>query len=141
MLSTVHITAVTGSKMESAFATVRDGQVALDGPVQWPDGTRLEVRPLQQPSNGRRTGGDATPGIRAEFAETLNNPTGELLDESWWPLSVEESHLLADHMAAAEPLELTPEELSAWDARLAASKEQQRGLVQNRWDELDQLFQ
>lgn len=127
--------------MERAFATVRDGQVALDSPVLWPDGTRLEVRPLQQPSNGRRSGADAGPGIRPEFANWLDNPAGFGLDESWWPLSVEESSLLAEHMAASEPLDLTPEELKEWDARLAASKEQQRELVRKSWEESDRLFQ
>jgi hypothetical protein len=31
--------------MHGALATYRDGQVIFDAPVDWPDGTRIEVQP------------------------------------------------------------------------------------------------
>ena len=33
--------------MEKALATYRGGQLEFDGGVDWPEGTRVEVHPLQ----------------------------------------------------------------------------------------------
>lgn len=126
--------------MDCAFATVRDGQVALDAPVEWPDGTRLELRPLGTLSNGDSAAGGNGRQIRPEFVHALSAPDAAGLDESLWPLSPDEARLLLNHMDAAEPLDLTPGQQQEWDAERAATRQEQRELTRRAWDEPGELF-
>jgi hypothetical protein len=94
--------------MKKALATFRDGHVQLDDPVDWPEGTRLEVTPAKLG-----------------------------LDESEWPETPEE---IADWLAwfkTIEPLDMTPEELAAFEAEMKASKEVQKQLLPARWKHED----
>ncbi len=36
--------------MESITAVIHNGRIELAQPVEWPDGTRVEVRPINNPS-------------------------------------------------------------------------------------------
>ena len=76
--------------MEKALATIRGGHVGLDAPVDWPDGTRLEVRPVDLPGNGAPAPPEAPPGVREEFLAAMNDPDRFGLDESLWPRTAEE---------------------------------------------------
>ncbi len=125
--------------MNRAFATLRDGQVALDAPVAWPDGTRLELRPLDLPAVGGGAEGSNGRKVRAEFLQALSNAGAAGMDESLWPLSATETQLLLDHMDAAEPLDLSPEEQQQWEADRAAAKAAQQELTRKRWQTLDEL--
>ena len=72
----------------------------MEHAVDWPEGTRIEVCPVEQRS---------TPGDDLEaLARVLNDPDSYGLDESLWPKTCERIELLLAHMDAAEPLELTP---------------------------------
>lgn len=117
--------------MERVYATVRDGQLALDSPLNWPEGTRLELRLLDGPSAAQSGAGQ---GVRAEFASALNDTSSIGLSESFWPLTCEETELLIEHMDSAEPVLPTPEDQQQFESDLAASKQLQRELVRTNWE-------
>ena len=127
--------------MEKALATIRGGHVELDAPVDWPDGTRLEVRPVDVPGNGAPAPPEAPPGVREEFLAAMNDPDRFGLDESLWPRTAEERQMLLDHMAAAAPLDLTQDEWELMEQERQASKAQQKEFTRKSWEELDRLFE
>jgi hypothetical protein len=94
--------------MEKAFATLRNGQVELDETVDWAEGTRLEVSPTP-PKLG--------------------------LGESEWPKTPEERAAWVEWLNSLEPFDMTPEELAAFEAGLKASKEKQKALLRQSWEE------
>lgn len=110
--------------MPKILATYRQGQVLLDHSVDWPDGTRIEVRPADLET----------------LAQALSDPDRVGLDESLWPTTREGIDLLLAHMDAAEPLDLTLEQQRSIDAALESSKRQQKELVKESWSEMEQLF-
>src|SRR5688572_12793812 len=105
--------------MEKVLATIRDGHVDLDAPVDWPDGTRLEVRPVARSSNGDP--GRPLPGVRQEFLDAMNDPDRMGLEESLWPESPEERAIWLRWFDSIEPLEFTPEEEAALEGDRKAS--------------------
>jgi hypothetical protein len=128
--------------MTKVLATIRGGRVELDAPVQWPDGTRLEVRPLEARANGdAQAAAPAPPNVRPEFWAYMNDPDQYGMPEELWPRTPEEIRILLDHMAAAEPLDYTPEEQAAIEADRAAWKELQKELMRKNWEEIDKLFE
>jgi hypothetical protein len=127
--------------MDKALAIIRGGRVELDAPVDWPDGTRIEVRPVCVPSNGDPCVTPAAPGVRQEFLDAMNDPDRIGLEESLWPQTPEERQLLLDHMAAAEPLDLTQDEWELMEQEREASKAFQKELTRKSWEELDRLFE
>ncbi len=72
-------------------ATIRGGRLEVDVPVDWPDGTEVEVHPLEQGSPG-----DADMMSAEEIAQTLS-----AMDE-------------------VEPLEIADAERAAWEAEREA---------------------
>lgn len=135
--------------MNKAYGTVQHGEVKLDQPVEWADGTRVEV--LAQgpaPSNGNGTHADADgpdtghtrTGVRAEFLTALNNDEYGQHAEELWPLSPEETELLIAHMDAAPPLFETEAEYEAFEEFLRASKAEQKELVRRQWETEEPLF-
>jgi hypothetical protein len=127
--------------MTRAFATIQDGQIELDAPVDWPDGTRIEVRPIEVAAKDPASATRPVRGIRGEFRSALFAPTRVGLDESWWPLSPEEIELLLAYMDAAEPLEMTDEEQSRWVTERAETKRIQQELSSRNAESLEHLFQ
>jgi hypothetical protein len=121
--------------MEREFATVRDGQLAPDSPLKWPEGTRLELRPLIDPPSERQS--DDETGVRPDFISALNDSDAPGLSESLWPLSNEETQLLIEHMDSATPVFPADNELRQFESDLAASKQLQRELVRANWDAVD----
>ena len=98
--------------MEKALATFRNGQVQFDAPVNWPEGTRLEVVPA------------ATKGG---------------LDESPWPETPEQKEAWLEWLKNLEPFDMTPEELDAFEADLKVSKLIQKDLLRKSWHEENRL--
>ena len=56
---------MTPISSEERIAVFRDGRVELSGPVDWPSGTRLTIKPIEFPT--APTGGPAGPVIIAGF--------------------------------------------------------------------------
>jgi hypothetical protein len=93
--------------MEKALATFHNGKVEFDEPVDWPDGTRLEVVPATR-SVGLKD------SDRPETPEEIN----EWL--AWFK--------------TVEPFDMTPEELDAFEAELKANKDVQKQLLRKSWE-------
>jgi hypothetical protein len=125
--------------MEKVLATIRGGRVDFDTPVDWPDGTRLEVRLVGERSNGDP--GDQRSGVRPEFLDAMNDPDRVGLDESLWPRTAEERAIWLRWFGSIEPLEFTPEEEAALEVDRKASKELQKEFMRKSWEELDTLFE
>jgi hypothetical protein len=85
--------------MNMLQGTIRNGQVLLDAPAALPEGTRVEVVPLEQarPALGMR--------------------------EEDWPTTAEGIAALLARMDQVTPEWLSPEEDAAWRAALRAQKE------------------
>ena len=96
--------------MEKAMATFHNGHVEFDQPVNWPEGTRLEVAPTT-----KKLG----------------------LDETDWPSTVQEKNEWLEWLGNLEPFDMTPEELEAFEAELKASKEKQKELLRKSWQKED----
>lgn len=102
--------------MNQAFATVRDGQLELDSPVVWPDGTRVVVWPEQAAADDY--------GIA----------------ESEWPRTEEQRQDWLAWYDSREPLEMTAEDQAAWDNEQKASRELQKEFTRKSWERLDTLL-
>ena len=129
--------------MNRILGTYEHGRVVVDTPAEWPDGSRVEVT-LMTPGSESGTLLDEPPsGVRKEFWFAWNDTTscGLGLDDSFWPLTPEETALLLEHMDAAEPLDLTPEEIDKMEAFWKESKKQQRELVRKGWENEGPLFE
>jgi hypothetical protein len=120
------------------MATYRDGNVVLDGPVDWPNGTRIEV--VQVGAHATNGTPPAT-GVRQELLDALNDPDRYGLDESLWPQTPQEIELLLQRMDAAEPLRMAPDELAAMEAAREAEKERQKQLTRQSWAEAEKRFE
>ena len=101
--------------MIKAFGTVRHGQLELDSPVEWPDGTRVLVLPDQDEHE--------------DYGIT----------ESEWADSEEQRRDWLAWFDSREPLDMTPEELAAWEAERQASRELQKEFTRQSWEALDRL--
>ena len=92
--------------MEKALATFHNGHVQLDATVSWPEGTRLEITPAT-----KKLG----------------------LDESEWPETPEQIAEWLEWFKTLEPLDMTPEELDAFEKELQTNKEAQKRLLRESW--------
>jgi hypothetical protein len=88
-----------GGDMTPIHGTFRDGQIVFDDPPQLPEGTRVEVLPLEaaRPSRGMR--------------------------EEDWPTTPAGIADLVAHMDQVEPGWLSPEDDAAWRAALREQKD------------------
>ena len=57
--------------MRTAMATFRDGRVELSGPVDWPDGTTVQVTPLAAPEIGHHASGPTANESYRDFVRRL----------------------------------------------------------------------
>jgi hypothetical protein len=83
--------------MHAIKGIYQNGQIVLESPANWAEGTLVVVAPIQS---------ETTVGIRDED----------------WPTTPEEIARLLELMDQVEPLELTPEEEAEWAAARAAQK-------------------
>jgi hypothetical protein len=72
--------------MQPLTGTIHDGRIMPDGPIDWPEGTRVEIIPQRAPAEK----------IGLEEAEWRDDPEALADWEAW--------------IKTIEPLELTPEE-------------------------------
>lgn len=63
--------------MQSVTATFRNGRVELPESVDWPDGTRVEVRPIAPPDQERHRGRPPMTQWPAEFFDQLREQWGD----------------------------------------------------------------
>src|ERR1700730_17700843 len=85
--------------MKTLQGTIKNGQIILDAPAALPEGTRVEVLPIE--------GARPTLGMR----------------EDDWPTTPEGIAALLARMDQVEPGWLSPEDDAAWRAALRAQKE------------------
>ena len=85
--------------MNALQGTIKNGQIILDAPAVLPEGTRVEVLPIE--------GVQLTLGMREED----------------WPTTREGIAALVARMDQVEPGWLSPEDDSAWRSDLRAQKE------------------
>ena len=99
--------------MDRILGTFEQGHVVFDVPAEWPDGARVEVSLVTSGLESDNGQGEPPTGVRTEFWSALNdeNSWGFDLDDSYWPLTPEETRLLLNHMDTAEPLDMTPAEI------------------------------
>jgi hypothetical protein len=88
--------------MTALHGTIKNGQIILDAPAALPEGTRVEVLPIEGPR--------PTLGMREED----------------WPTTPEGIAALLARMDQVEPGWLSPEDDAAWRASLRAQKESEK---------------
>jgi hypothetical protein len=102
--------------MKAIMGTVRNGQIIADQPVEWPEGTRVIMEPAAE---------EESLGIREED----------------WPTDPEGIARLVALMDQVEPVEMTPEELAAWEAERKAHKEWEKANFDKWARKLEELFE
>jgi hypothetical protein len=129
--------------MNRILGTYKQGSVVVDSPADWPDGSRVEVSLVTCASQSGNTLHEPPVGVRGEFWRAINDhgSSGLNLDDSFWPLSQEETNLLLEHMDAAEPLDLSTEEIARLEAERKVSRELQKEMVRKSWDADEKLFE
>jgi hypothetical protein len=85
--------------MNALQGTIKNGQIVLDDPAELPEGTRVEVLPVQ----------DSRPALG--------------MREEDWPMTPEGIAALLARMDQVEPGWLAREDDAAWQAALRAQKE------------------
>jgi hypothetical protein len=79
--------------------TWKNGQVVLDAPANWPEGCKLQVVPIRQPT-----------GLAG-------------IPDDQWPRDPQGIAELLKRMDQTEPFEMTPEEEADWQAARQAVKD------------------
>jgi hypothetical protein len=98
--------------------TIRDGQIVLDAPAMFPEGTRVEVLPLAKVA-------DAFAGLR----------------EDQWPTTPEE---IAGHLARMDLVEagwLSAADEAAWRAALSEQRDNEKASFMEDADRLRDAWQ
>jgi hypothetical protein len=103
--------------MNALQGTIKNGQIVLDAPATLPEGTRVEVLPLE------RT--EPTLGMREED----------------WPTTPEGVAALLARMEQVEPGWLSPEDDAAWRAALREQKESEKAQFLKEADKLQRTWE
>src|SRR5260370_37795417 len=103
--------------MVAMQGTIQKGQIVLDAPVELPEGTRVEVLPI----NGARP----TLGMREED----------------WPTTPEGIAALLAQMDQVEPDWLSPEDDAAWRAALREQREFAKARVLADAEQLERMWE
>lgn len=103
--------------MNALHGTIEHGQIVLDGPAQLPDGTRVEVLPV----NGARP----ALGMREED----------------WPTTSEGIAALLARMDEVEPGWLSPADDAAWRRSLQEQKDEEKARFAQDADHLQRDWQ
>jgi len=88
--------------MNAFLGMIRNGQIILDAPAALPEGTRVEVLPINE-----------------------SRPTLGMREEDW-PTTPEGIAELLERMEQVKPGWLSPEDDAAWRAALRAEKESEK---------------
>jgi hypothetical protein len=103
--------------MTAIKGTVKNGQVVLDEPEGLPEGTRVEVLPVDA--------GKPRIGMREED----------------WPTTPEGIKALLKRMDETEPGWLSPEDEAAWKAALQEQKEDEKARFFNDEEKLRRMWE
>jgi hypothetical protein len=97
--------------------TIKDGQIILDAPAALPEGTRVEIVPIEE----------ARPrlGMREED----------------WPTTPEGTAALLERMEQVEPGWLSPDDDATWRAALRAQKESEKAQFFEDADKLRRMWE
>ena len=103
--------------MNALQGTIKNGQIILDAPAALPEGTRVEVLPIEgaRPNLGMR--------------------------EDDWPTTPEGIAALLARMDQVEPGWLSPEDDAAWRVALRAQKEFEKTQFLKDADELRRMWE
>jgi hypothetical protein len=112
----------------------------LDDPVDWPNGTRVELSPTVEASGLQNEEASRAQKEIEALRRHWQNADSYGLDESLWPTTREGIEFLLAHMDAAEPLDLTPEQIDAMEREFEGNKKLQKELTRKSWEELENLF-
>ena len=104
--------------MEQISGEIRDGEVTLHRPIDWPDGTQLLIF---------RAAADV------ESAGTEHFTFG--MDESEWPSTPDELQEWIVWCEGLQPLDLTPHEQAAIEAEREQSKRESIAMVKSHWEQ------
>jgi hypothetical protein len=126
--------------VDKVLATYIDGSVVLDEPVDWPNGTRVELSPTVKASEVQNEVASPAQKEIEALRRHWQNADSYGLDESLWPTTREGIEFLLAHMDAAAPLDLTPEQIEAMEREFEESKNLQKELTRKSWEELENLF-
>lgn len=118
--------------MQKTPAIFRNGQVEFDEPVNWPDGTKLDVCPSESIAHLLAMSSQLH---SASMIATQRIPetNGWGIDDSQWPQTPDDIGEWLHWFDSREPV-FAPEEQAAFDAELAASKQLQKSLTQAAWN-------
>jgi hypothetical protein len=105
------------SGMNALQGIIRNGQIVLDTPAELPEGTRVEVLPIE--------GAKPALGMREED----------------WPTTPEGIAVLLARMDQVEPGWLSPEDDAAWRASLRAQKESEKAQFSDDVDKLRRMWE
>ena len=97
--------------MQKALATFRDGRIEIDSRVDWPEGTRLEVLPIESVG----------------------------MNDAEWPTTAEGIAELLKRMDDCEPLEMSDAEYAAWETERRIEKERQKEFTRQSWAQAETL--
>jgi hypothetical protein len=103
--------------MQALTGTMRNGHIELDDPAELPEGTRVEVLPLEPA------------------------PTTRGMREEDWPTTPEGIAALVTRMDEVEPGWLSPEDDAAWRAALRTQKELEKGRFFEDAEQLGRIWQ
>lgn len=118
--------------MQKAQAIYRNGQVEFDEPVNWPDGTKLDVCPSEPTAqlfamSSQRHSSSMIAEQRTPETECWG------IDDSQWPRTPDDIGKWLHWFDSREPV-FAPDEQAAFDAELASSKQLQKSLTQSAWN-------
>lgn len=98
--------------MQKALATFRQGQIEFDSGVDWPEGTRVEVLPIESVG----------------------------MNEADWPTTPEGIAGLLKRMDEREPLEMSDTEYAAWEAERRTESTRQKEFTRQSWIQSETLL-
>jgi hypothetical protein len=103
--------------MDALQGTVKNSQIVLDSPVALPEGTRVEVRPIE-----------------------ANRPALGMREEDW-PTTPEGIAALLARMDQVEPGWFSPEDDAAWQASLRTQKESEKAQFLEESEKLRRMWE
>ena len=97
--------------MQKTLATFRHVQIEFDSGVDWPEGTRVEVLPIESVG----------------------------MNEADWPTTPEGIAALLKRMDMCEPLEMSDAEFVDWKAEHRTEKQRQKEFTRQSWTQSETL--
>ena len=103
--------------MNALQGTIKNGHIILDVPAALPEGTRVEVVPINE-----------------------SKPTLGMREEDW-PTAPEAIAALLERMEQVEPGWLSPEDDNAWRAALRVQKESEKAQFLEKAEKIQRMWE